>query len=342
MFDASLFSLYAGNNLQIWCAIQGQRVRHSKFGSGTILEIHGDSVENLIFLIQFDQRVESLHGLTDKVKIGKVAFNGAVVSQLALSVQMQEELTKFQEQQRQESQRKQLEKQKERETKQRLQEQQKRERQQIDFETTARQEFQERKKKYQVAWYKDSSPTSLLNEILIRLDDGEKLTPENEKWLDRQKLYPVLAVYYEQLGRLASAGSYWRKAKKPGRAVEITESKTNDPWILTMRAGALRDLGNLDAAEESAKKAIDLSPQYYHPYNALGAIYYQKGKPQEGDIYFQKARTLGAKTIDIDRSIRSALEKASRVHKQQVAKYLYDKDPVRYRWAEYYFNGSGR
>lgn len=330
MSNVSIFLSYAGNSLDIWRSIEGQRIKHAQYGNGKILKVQGDHVQDLIFVIQLDQFVESpVSGVTDKVKIGKVAFNGVIITELTLPDSVKEGLVR-------------LERAKEEERKQReiielqLREQEKRAREQKELEVKARQEFLERKKKYQVEWFEDNSPVSPLNEILIKLDEEAHLMPENEDWLVKGKFFTVLAIYYERIGRLASAGSNWRKARQPQRALQITENETANPYILTMRGGAFRDIEQLDAAEESGKKAIALAPEDYHPHNLLGAVYYQRGMPQQGDVYFQKAKDLGSPPDDIDKSIRSAVEKASKAEKRQVAEYLLAKDPIKYKWANYY------
>jgi len=329
MSDTSIFSSYAGNNLAIWRSIEGQQIKHSTFGSGIILEVLGDRVQDLTFLIQFEQLVDSVGGVTDKVRIAKMAFNGIIITELTLPESVKEGMSR-------------LEQAREEEKKQReiielqLKEQEKKAREQKELEARAKQEFLERKKKYQVEWFEDSSPVSPLNEILIKLDEEVRLIPENEEWLIKGKFFTVLAIYYERIGRLASAGSNWRKAGQPQRALQITENETDNPYILTMRGAAFRDIEQLDAAEESGKKAIALAPEDYHPYNLLGAVYYQRGMLQQGDVYFQKAKDLGSTPDDIDKSIRSAVEKASKEEKRQVAEYLFAKDPIRYKWAEYY------
>lgn len=216
------------------------------------------------------------------------------------------------------------------------------ERKQTEYETDAEIAFEQLKKKYHVAGYKDSSPLSRLNRILMEIDSGNTLAEADLTWLNVEKLFPALAFYYGRNGKLASAGSNWRKAKNPQQAIDITEDakSRNNPVTLTMRGGAFRDLGEMDEAEKCGLKAIKLAPDDFHPYNLLAAVYYQRGLPEEGEKYFERARNLGSRPADEDNNIKSAIEMAGAGEKLRVAEYLLKKDPERYRWARKYIETS--
>ena len=209
---------------------------------------------------------------------------------------------------------------------------------QAQYEDEANQAFRRLKEKYQVAWYDEFSPISRLNRVLMEIDDGKILTEGDEHWLSDEGLFQALALYYERVGKLASAGSNWRKANRPDRTIEITEDERlhNNSAILTTRGGALRDLGALDEAERCGQTAIKLAPKDFYPYNLLGAVYFQRGDPEEGDKYFQVARSLGSRPYDEISNIRSAIEKAGADEKRRVIEYLLRKDPERYRWTRSY------
>lgn len=308
---ASVYFSYAENNLTAWRAIIGQRITHRKFGSGTILEItESENPEaNSSAWVRFERPVESpVKGLTDTVELSLEAFRDKIVTDLTLPPHLMEEVAAFEQFK----------------TKQ--------------DEAEARQNFKRLKEKYQVTSYRDSSPLSRLNAILIDLQDEKRLTVADEKWLKEERLFQVLAIYYEQIGQLASAGSNWRKANNPNRALEITKGEIalDNAAILTMRGGAFRDLGSLDKAENCGRKAIEFSPERYHPYNLLGAVYCQRGLPTQGEKYFEKARESGSSPIEEDNSIRSAVEKAGETEQRSVAEYLLKKAPERYQWAKYY------
>src|SRR4051794_3293962 len=59
-------------------------------------------------------------------------------------------------------------------------------------------------------------------------------------------------------------------------------------------------------AETAAREAMDLDPQSYYPYNLLGAIHYQRGLPEAGERYFDRARELGSSPHEEDEGIQSA------------------------------------
>ncbi len=213
-------------------------------------------------------------------------------------------------------------------------------RKQEEYEAEAVEAFKRIKEKYAVDWYNEFSPVSRLNSVLMEIEEGKNLSDEDVRWLNAEGLYQALGHYYEKLGRLASAGSSWRKAKNPHRAIEITQDKKvqNNSAILTMRGGAFRDLRELDEAEACGQEAIKLAREDYHPYNLLGAIYYQRGLPEEGDTYFERAKALGSLATERDNSIRSAVEKAGHDEKKRVVEYLLKKDSIRFAWARRYLH----
>jgi Flp pilus assembly protein TadD len=92
--------------------------------------------------------------------------------------------------------------------------------------------------------------------------------------------------------------------------------------LLTTRGGAFRDLGDLDKAKNCAFSAIKLRDKSQHPFNLLGAIFYQEGNPGDGNKYFNEAEKRGASRGTIDRQIRDAYDKATDAAKEQIDKYL--------------------
>jgi tetratricopeptide (TPR) repeat protein len=208
---------------------------------------------------------------------------------------------------------------------------------QFKREENARNEFMLRKAKYQVSSFKNNSPLSELNLILMKLDDNDSISDQDEQWLKSNRLFPVLAIHYERISNLAAAGSNWRKSDNPRRALEITQNiQSPNQYILTMRGGAFRDINDYEQAKECAFSALQQAPNDHHPYNLLGAIFYQQGLPEEGYKYFQKANSLGSKPIEEDTSIKSALSKAGSDEKKLVAEFLLAKDPKRYEWTKFY------
>ena len=215
-------------------------------------------------------------------------------------------------------------------------------------EIAAAQHFVELKSKYQVTEYRDSSPSSLLYKILVQLEEQEALDSTDISWLEQENLFQVIATFYEQeldkrgdKWNITRAGKYWRKAGNPQRTLTLTEGVVSPDRILvsavwTTRGAAFRDLSELSEAEHCAFSALKYNPDSYYTYNLLGAVYYQKGQPEQGDNYFQKAVELGASPTEQIKDIKSALDNSGAANRKRVAEYLLRKDPVQYRWAEYY------
>ncbi|HBK21982.1 MAG TPA: hypothetical protein DDZ60_05600, partial [Planktothrix sp. UBA10369] len=167
------------------------------------------------------------------------------------------------------------------------------------------------KSKYDVSDYRDKLVSSRLYPILQKLEKGNRLEEIEVAWLIENNLFyhsdygnnsfynisnrtdsnkrsrifityhTIEATFYEQeyqqtgnQWKLPNASSHWRKAKKPQRALKLTENinfnaiKENKlkSALLTTRGGAFRDIDQLDKAETSARKAIEYQPNSHHPY----------------------------------------------------------------------------
>ncbi len=81
---------------------------------------------------------------------------------------------------------------------------------------------------------------------------------------------------------------------------------------------------------------MDSNRTSYHPYNLLGAIYWQHGEAEKGHQCFVRAMELGAPSRDQQGQQKRALKQAAPQQARAVAKYLLKKDPIKYSWAEYY------
>jgi tetratricopeptide (TPR) repeat protein len=211
-------------------------------------------------------------------------------------------------------------------------------------EADARAEFRDLKHRFGAELFEDDSPISPLFLILKSIDEGNRISGRDEAWLKNQALFQVLGAYFERLahfeqdvGYFVQASSNWRKASEPLWALQLTDramssqfwplcSDTEKAKLLTTRGGALRDIGELDGAEQCARSAAELAPGSYHPFNLLGGIYYSRGLPSEGDRYFGQAEERGAPSQSTERTIRSAFEKSEPDAKRRVAVYLLQKD----------------
>lgn len=197
--------------------------------------------------------------------------------------------------------------------------------------------------------------------IMLKLERGERLDPKQviqlieEGRLSRHgkiatAYYKLEAMFYEKeyqrtgnRWNLPSASSNWRKADEPENALKVTE---NVNWnrvqesdlkaaLLVTRGTAFRDLSRLDEAENCAVQAIECQPESHQPYTLMGAIHYDQREYLEGDQWFERAAERGADDTDdeIARIVRMTKDKDKR---KEVAEYLLQKDPNRYKWAGSY------
>ena len=143
---------------------------------------------------------------------------------------------------------------------------------------------------------------------------------------------------------LVKCCSCLRKNKNPAKVIELTgkalaqQSYDSRPRaaIFTTRGGAFKDLADLGQAEVCALNSIELDATKPHAHNLLGAIYYQLGRPEDGDKHFVLAMELGGNAVSQEHEIRRALDNAEMDQRRKVAEYLLRKDPEKYRWATFY------
>ncbi|MDD4238043.1 MAG: hypothetical protein PHT62_05755 [Desulfotomaculaceae bacterium] len=332
-----LFAAFAGNNLDIWKDIIGQKVNHTFFGSGKVINVELHDNGNVYIKLSFDGQPENkaikefntasfLDGTFQNLLPPEKHANKFEIFQ---GIFLQEEKRIKAEQAKRESIRIQIEQQKK-------------------DEIASKKHFADLKRKYQVFNYQDASPISPLYKILVQLDSGDLFLKADTDYLERMESYNVLALYYESRYRMTGnvldavmASKFWRRAKLPEKALKMTEGlrPTNNDEIskiYTTRGGAYRDLKRLTEAEACAHNAIKYRPGSYYPYNLLGAIYYQKNMCSEGDKYFAKAIELGSGYTQTDNNIRNAIKNAEYDNQEQIAQYLLNKDPIRYKWARSY------
>jgi len=192
----------------------------------------------------------------------------------------------------------------------------------------------------------DNGITPLIS-ILKKVDGDQVLDASEVKWLEQMSVFNVLGAYHYR--RFERGGDTWdmvkacsnlRRAMQPAKALEISATAlgaaTTDPKalaaLLTTRGGAYRDVLDLDQARKCATAAIDIAPGSFHPYNLLGAICYQEGSPNEGDVHFEQAARLGAPTRSEDTEIRAAFFRSEGEVRATIANHLLSKDPTRFAW----------
>jgi tetratricopeptide (TPR) repeat protein len=215
---------------------------------------------------------------------------------------------------------------------------------------------------YAIKNRKDSIESPLYS-ILLKLNSEQRLSDNDVIWLEAEELihpntkifiahHRLEALHAENefkrtrgYWNLVNASAHWRKANEPKLALKLTnnlqqlralkEAKLKSA-LLTTRGGALRDLDQLSDAENCALEAINLFPNSHNPYTLMGALYYDTGRYEEGDEWFEKAVKRGAKSNDQESEIRRILSKKKGKEHQQIIDHLLAKDPTRFGWVKRY------
>jgi len=369
--NVQLLVRYAGDDVERWQEILGRQVTHQRYRQGKIKAIRGagDSI-----YVDFYQSTERLDKKIERNEFESNFFDIELpphievfrdlqkLAQLEEQRKVEKELRRAERRTREEQYRaerrireeRRREEQEFREKQHQAAEQRRQEelQQQRVLEAESKREFAALKFKYMAQGYSDSSPSSLLYPVLLKLDLGEELCEADIQWLKQQRLFGTVATFYEKkfqksgdLWDLIKASRYWRLGSQPMRALDLTSDLTTEDSrlmsaVLTTRGGALRDINALSEAEQCAVEALQHSPNEHYPYNLLGAIYFQSGQPEKGDEFFLKAQQLGAGEKAQESDMRNAMKNAGQEEKRVVAEYLLRKDPERYKWAKHYLSPS--
>ncbi len=345
--NTEFFARYAGDSTDRWLEINGKQVTHNKLGKGVVVAI------GACIYVRFEQETKKFERKKFKYDFCDVELSQSVEifrKDIRKLVQLEEQQKAEEEKRRAEEQQKrhQLEEQRRAEEQRHREEAQK---QKVREAESAR-EFAAMKSKYLAQRYTESSPTSPLYLILLKLDAGESLHEADLQWLKQNQLFGTIASFHEKefqksgdLWSLIKASGYWRDEGKPERAIKLTVNvQTADSKLmsalLTTRGGAFRDINALAEAEQCAIAALEHSSKSYYPHNLLGAIYYQSGDPQKGDEHFTIAQKFGAKVNAQEFAVKSAIERAGKDKKVIIANYLLGKDYQKYKWVEYYLQSE--
>lgn len=339
-----LFAYYARDDLETWKLVLGCQVTHKVHGRGTVVDVYRQPLveppDDITIVVQFDTLPASERRELRLVFAAWALGNG--FSDLVLPSSL-EHISSLQEEVRhllgvQEERASALAETKRQEVEQREEAAAQRER-----EAMVREEFTRLKKKYLAVRSEHSSPTSPLYAILQQVEAGEMPARAEVSWLEQKGFPQVLAfAYYHRYERsgdgwdLVQASEKWRQGGYPQQALAATKEYCSlDAQlmvaILTTRAAAQRDIGNLEEAEKEARAIVADYPLDYRPFNLLGAIQYQRGNPEQGDEYFRRANELGCSEQQ-DSFIKAAVRDADAAERRRVAQYLLQKDPRQYGW----------
>jgi tetratricopeptide (TPR) repeat protein len=320
------FLMFANNNPCVWKELVGQKVMHSDstLKSGIIKEIIVEDTGGIDVRILFEE-IDTNSALK---RFDRDVFKLGYVSILDFDLLDINGFSEFYTHKIDEEKREaEINKMK---RKQRLQEER------------VLQEFNLLKKKYGLQNYKFNTSSPLFN-ILNDLEASKKLDGSSTLWLSENIPALYLELEYSKtndLWQLIKACTNWRKADNPNRVIQLLQSKqTSDKKImsaiLNLLGAAYRDIDELEIAEKCARDAVTNNNKSFYPHNLLGAIYYQKGMPEQGDTHFDIAIQLGSNPYK-EPTIKESLKKAGYEERNEIARYLLQKDPQKYKWAQDY------
>jgi len=345
------FAFMARNDVKKWEKIKQYEVFHEiKYGNGKIIGFTKEKKQDLLISIKFDNEDEIKNFEFPSFAKGIFKFSNKNnfdkdIYEIIDSAKVEEEKEKSRIIEEQERANRELEFQRKIEQ-ERLAKLAEIERQK-QKEAKEKAHFEKLKTKYQVAHRKETSPVSELYILLLKVDDKSELSEKEIFWFEKQNLFYPLGCYFEKNDNnfwdLIKASKFFRRATNYNKALDVLNKiKPNGDYeksvFFTVHGALLRKLGNLDDAEDCAKNSIKIRPNDFHPHNLLGAIYYQSGKYELGDDQFKTAASLGSSPNEIENQIRDVVENNSPEMQLKIAQYLLNKDPERFKWAEYYLN----
>jgi len=311
------FARFADQNLHTWNDTVNLPVKHTKYDSGVITGVEQRKGNVPLIYIRFDSEDELLMFNSDSFKNGMLAIyvSEEIASQVSKVVDT------------------------------------------LDKEDRAIARLESLCKKYQTpqALLWEDGALSRLAQILEKVESGDVVDHLDIEWLKSKKQFSLLSQAYliifdnsKKVWDLVMLCKYLRRSKSPDVAIEqsnrINIDRINDvkaaSALLTTQGGSYRDLNKLDAAINSAQRAISAHQHTYHPYNLMGALLYQKGMPADGDWYFDRAISLGSPPKTQEDAIRQTIQLAAPDARRAIADYLLSKSPDVYGWVRRFMNDS--
>lgn len=214
------------------------------------------------------------------------------------------------------------------------------------------------RERYCVDVFIEQSHFSRLMNILRRLDDGNRLSDDDVLWLttEGQDYYSEIlqeafhereAEFFASEYRRTSdpwnavnASGHFRKCKRAKKALELLTSIPTERQkapklksaIATTHGGVMRDLRRMDDALELGNQAHALTPMDFRPCTLLGAVYFELGHYDIGQVWYAKAIDRGATERSIDYDLRGIILRADSAKRAAIKAFLLSEDPVRYSW----------
>jgi tetratricopeptide (TPR) repeat protein len=164
----------------------------------------------------------------------------------------------------------------------------------------------------------------------------------------RRSFFRKLAEYYagdydstRNPWSAIKASKFYRKAGLAHEALEITKgikasSSVVQAALLTTSGAALRDLEDMDSAEELALRARGLNSEGYWAPNLLAAVCFQTGRLEDGHDYAEEALKKGADPELQVETMKSVMASLSSKDRQRMVEFLVAHAPDLYAWMAQY------
>lgn len=224
------------------------------------------------------------------------------------------------------------------------------------------------RQRYGIDQFVEEEDFSRLMTILRRLDEGIRLTDDDQLWLQtkgkgycsvelRNAFHNREAEYFAQEytrtqdpWNAVNASGHYRKCEKPEMASNLLLSvsakrqhtKKLKSAIATTHGGAMRDLKRLNEALLLGEQAHSLTPDDFRPCTLLGAVNFELGNYDIGQDWYAKATARGAPESSIDSDLRGILLRVDATKFKEIKAYLLREDPVRYKWVNKLKSGETR
>ncbi|WP_413679041.1 tetratricopeptide repeat protein [Prochlorococcus sp. MIT 0916] len=142
-------------------------------------------------------------------------------------------------------------------------------------------------------------------------DNKENITFTTSKYpkcSEEQLIQQALKLHSQ--GNVAEAAKYYQQCINLG---------FNDQRVFSNYGGILRDLGKLEEAELSTRKAIELKPDYAMAYSNLGSILKDLGKLEEAELSTRKAIELKTDFADAYSNLGGLLKDLGKLEEAELS-----------------------
>ena len=202
------------------------------------------------------------------------------------------------------------------------------------------------------------NPNSRLYKIVKRIENGMRFIEKDVIWLSQRGFLDgeIKSEYHKREAthylktytkdgnawNLVNSSSQFRKALLPVKAREATDTvkfkKIKNHHLKSAlavtRGGAYRDMGELSEALIWAQRSYSYESKSFHPCTLYGAIYYQQGKYELGQKWFEKAVENGASLDKVDSELRAIYRRMKGENQKKMKHHLLSIDSRRYDWVK--------